>query len=251
MKHGLFVAFVLLAVPLVASADSLDVLSGNNQLHPFEIPRNDNTGRAFWNNRSYDGGVAGDCNIGYWLSGLGGCSHLNNQFYEHSPRVQPPFVGDETTRFGVRKDTDATPTAVTVSTSVQATAWVEDDEFGWYLLSDPSTLHRLFYGAAIANNHKTFIPTGDYGFYIRSREGTFFSGGSPGGPSHFAVFQLAANEHYIIGAEDMWVDGDWDYNDLVYDVRFTETPEPATLLLLGAGLGLGAIARRRRTRQPG
>ena len=76
IKERLFVAalsLVLLLVASVAMADSLNVITGDASWHAFETPSTNGT--AFWNRSSFDDNH--ECNIGYWLSGTGGCMANN------------------------------------------------------------------------------------------------------------------------------------------------------------------------------
>ena len=241
----LLVPAILLLMTPVVSADSLDVVKGDSTWHPFETPTTVG-GTAYWNNKSFDAGQnsAYECNIGYWLSGTGGCGTM---FNAPSPRITPNSLGDATTGFLFTKA--AGTLSVTVTSQIQVTAYERTDEFGWFEMGASSVLNALFRGTGIAVSSATFVPSGSYGFYLKSPEGTYLSTGVGDTRSHFAVFQLAGNDHYMIGAEDMWSWADRDFNDLAYDIKVNAVPEPATMVLMGIGLvGIGAVVRRRRAR---
>jgi hypothetical protein len=235
-------AFLLAFAP-AAHCDSLDVVRGDVSWHPFQTAST--SGSAFWNNSSMD--FNAECNIGYWLSGTGGCPQRGGLFLASSPRITPDYLGNASTGFQMTKAPDTT--SVTVTNRMEVSAYRPSNEFGWFDTNAPSVLHPLFAGPNPLGATATFVPSGTYGFYIKSPENTSLSTGAGDTRTHFAVFQLAANSRYIIGAEDMWAYSDRDFNDIIVEIEVGTVPEPATMVLLGSGLaGIGAAARRRRTR---
>ena len=121
------------------------------------------------------------------------------------------------------------------------------DATGWYA---NDSLHQLF-SAPTKGQSTTFNPGEEFGLYINSTDGTFYSQQSrnPDGKKHARVFTVTAGAKkgaYVVAFEDLnstkWKDGEPDYNDVVVELTGKDLeliPEFTTIAIpVAAILGL-------------
>lgn len=94
---------------------------------------------------------------------------------------------------------------------------------GWYTTS--TDLHLLFdpadYGGQVPGGTKAYVDSSvQFGFYIDSNDGTFFTETvlNPDGFDHAYVFANTKGPGYIVAFEDLWNGGDRDYTDRLMEV---------------------------------
>jgi hypothetical protein len=118
------------------------------------------------------------------------------------------------------------------------------DPTGWYE-TDSSTKWELF-AAPVKGAKTSFDPGEEFGIYIDSEDGTFYSQNSknPGGNIHAQLYQVTGRDHsgaYVVAFEDLLpFHSDYDYNDVVLELtNVNPIPEFATIALpVASVLGL-------------
>ena len=253
--HGCIVG--MLVVSATAFADTIRG-SRNDGFQIWTAADLNQNGAPYWDNRSLDGNKK---NIGYYL--------INAPTAPLAGAPGPlPFWGSRYNRVcdtGGGADLNfcfqRTDPSCTADLKLEVAAAADIDEFGWYDTTKPSILHPIFTGPDSAPASTPFIPSAQYGFYLkRGTEGTFYTQSSLnpfGDRSHqqFAVFEQSAApgaEVYWIGIENQSLctlgcckGGQGDYNDML--VCITCIPEPSTVALVCVSILLMiAILRQRR-----
>lgn len=149
---------------------------------------------------------------------------------------------------------------------IEIAGLASSNKFGVYKKGDPNTKLMLFSGSAgpgasIVFNPLTALGSTDFGFYLTSPRGTWYTESSlndPGQTSdqHFAFFEapplVPGLKAYYIGAEDTpfldsngqpWADR--DYQDMV--VYVSNIPDASTWMLFLSGMPAVLMLRRRRS----
>ena len=127
-------------------------------------------------------------------------------------------------------------------TSTVVLVYVDDhiagyaDPTGWYE-TDSGTKHVLF-TAPEKGQKAEFSPGKEFGMYIDSDDGTFYSQNSnnPGGNIHAKLYEVTGGKYigaYVVAFEDLLLeDSDDDYNDVVLELQDVNVvPEFATIAL--------------------
>ena len=247
---GLFVLTSFLATAVFADTLSGSGGAGFQTWLSADLNENQN---PYWDNPSIDGPNA---NVGFYLF------NAPTAPLSGAPGVLPYWGdggGTADANFSFLKNSESGAASLKLELAEN-----EDiNEFGWYSTTGPLVLHPVILGPNAPPFDTAFNPSAQYGFYIKSSGGTYFTQSSlnPAGDTthqHFAVFQESAApgaEAYWLGIEDQNVSelngreaGSGDYNDMLIHVTFDNIPEPSTLALVlsGALLMPGLLKRRRR-----
>jgi hypothetical protein len=214
----------------------------------------DQDGKPYWDHTSSDGAKY---NVGYYLTNSGAFSSNSTA----GPGAIPFWGGN----YNRRADTGGAAdlnffftggTERSAALKIEVAGWKGSNVFGWYLLTDATTLHPLLGGKDNTAASATFAPSGDYGFYFSTPDGIFRTQSSLNkdasdnrnytNDQHFALFKDNTGSYWL-GMEDTKFSGsDKDYNDMI--VHVSHAPLPGALLLFAPGLVGLALVRRRFTK---
>lgn len=252
---------LLLAPPLQAGI--LVNGSAGHGWQPFSAPTEG--GNPYWDQHSLDGSNKG---VGYYLTQTGGYTPPA-MLGKDSPALLPgdlqywgsnssPHLADPLQTFHANNHV---PTKLYLTYAGNHAV----NEFGYYFLASPGTLHPLFssgeyYGTGPDYPLSTsFQPSGDFGFYLKTAGNVVYYSDSSLNPGddlingqphqHFAVFQQTGGKLWI-GVEDLKNNGTektGDYNDIIVSIQ--EAPEPTAMVLAGCGLLCLVATNRRALRQ--
>ena len=269
---SLSLAIGLVASPVIASAQVLDLGGGGAFTDPITAS---NAGRAagwFYDNTSADqSGSATQCNVGFFALGTmdAGCKNQSAGTFAN----QGGYVGG--TGFGVGDQPAPFMFSGQFNYNLRLVGSIAGrtsefgiftiDEFGGYnFTAIPS------FGSKQVNSTYTVLAGSDWGFYIRNTfnpntggclgseyDCSDATGGYTGAPfQQFVLLRSADGSRYLVGAEDNKLDllpnpsfRDSDYNDYLVEVTVV-TPEPMSMALMATGLvglaGAGFVQRSRR-----
>lgn len=267
----MFIRFAVCAVAAVSCSNALAGLAlvgsagAGWQAFPGTLNNYSDPTRAYWDQRSMDGG---NRNVGNYLNGSydlplpGGSAG--------SPNITPPWWGrTSNTNYSATMDNSVHFNRALPTTSVGTTLRLEVagnsgvNEIGWYDINDTAgseVLNTVYVGGASPVTSVTFTTSANFGLFLKSGDLIFFSESirNRGGAmtladqsvQHFAFFgaDLTSNaEKYFVGVEDLplsatGIEEVGDYNDLVFTLEAVPTPGATSLIAMGAIL----VARRRR-----
>jgi hypothetical protein len=246
MKKKEFLVFAAVALFLAPAAFG-DIVSGTGGFQSWAVGDLNQDGTPYWDHTSWDTGLK---NIGYCISGTGACGMSG------APGYIPYYGtagGAAVSAFTFVKNSSGSQAAMQIEIAGNANFNI----FGWYDVAT-NTKTQLFSGPQGAGAVSIFTPTANYGFYLQTGSGTFYTNsgvGADSGKQHFALFQQSAvvgSEVYWMGIEDLPLSSsDKDYNDMVIKLNSVGVPEPSSILGLGLGIGtvlllLGTSLRRKR-----
>jgi hypothetical protein len=242
---------IIAAVALTAGGVRADTVIGSGSWQSYTAADVNESGTPYWNNVSSDGP---QMNIGY-------------QLLPATPNYYGNNDGSAVNSMTFNRGTSAG--AIDGSLVLEISAYKTLNQVGWFDVSAPTVLHTIWTGAdsSTSGSAQSFTPSANWGLYIISPSGTFYSESALDTPAdntqHFAIFQLSSTpgaESYEIGAEDLAYtgnnyEGTGDFNDFVFTIQSqpgnnpdvptgSGIPEPASLSVLGLGAA-GLLLRRR------
>lgn len=202
----------------------------------------DQNGSPYWDNPSLDGGQE---NIGYFLSKTGAFAS-----HPQAPGITPEYWGYANGSADLNFHFSS-PLGQTVKLVIEVAGLSNINELGWYDVNNPSNGGIIFPGSAGSGAAATFVPSLNFGLYLKTSGGKTYYTQSTLNPAveqqhqHFALFKEAPGVFWV-GVEDKpantgeGVNG--DYNDMV--IRMAVVPEPTAMSLFA--LGLLPLLRRRK-----
>jgi hypothetical protein len=272
----LSIALGLAALPVVASAQVLDLGGGGSFSQPIGASNAGRTSGWFYDNLSADKTAsATECNVGFFAVGTmdAGCANqapgtfanqggfVGGTGFGSGDGFQPaPFMFDGAYRYNLRL------VGSMAGKTSEFGIFTKADDGSYVFTAIPS------FGAKVINSTWSVLAGSDWGFYIRNTfnpaTGGCFddnhdcsdaTGGYSASPFQQFVLMRSADSpyRYLVGAEDNRLEllpnrsfYDSDYNDYIVEVTAITTPEPMSMALMATGLvglaGAGFIQRRRR-----
>ena len=261
VRGGVFRVFAAaLFLPVAALADTISGTPGAAFQNWTAADLNQN-GKPYWDNTSLDGN---DMNVGYFLTDaptapLAGAPGAL-PFWGKSFNPVTDKGGTPDLNFFFQKNSSFS----IASLQLEVAANSNINEFGWYDITAPSVLHTIFTGPDAAPTTNSFTPSAEYGFWLKSADGTYYTQSSlnPSGDTshqHFAVFEQSSTngaQIYWLGIEDFNLSefhgaegGVGDYNDMLVRISAAQVltvPEPSTVAFVLSGALLMVCWQKRR-----